>query len=329
MSSSMAVFQNAFYIGNNFNAILYGMVLVLYFKTIRTMIRSRHKQARSDRFFFVFSTALVCLNTIFVATEAVFGQEMWVVHADYPGGQDAYLNDYAAVWYQTLGTAASIVLNLLSDGLMIYRCWIVWGNIYIVAFPILLYLGAFSVGIVQLIASGIPGSNYFQGVAHNLGVAYTSSVISLNVIVTSLMCVRIYRAGRRIAGLVGAEVGRDYVTATAIIVESALLYTVTGVAYLVAFATQSQTSVFFLSLYVMMTCIAPQMIILRVITGRGWTRDRSAMTGTDLEFTKTAHATTTGHIEFSGESVEKHMELVITETRSSPSGSEVDIADAV
>ena len=104
---------------------------------------------------------------------------------------------------------------------------------------------------MQLIASGIPGSNYFQGVAQNLGVAYTSSVISLNVIVTSLMCVRIYRAGRHIAGLVGAEVGRDYVTATAIIVESALLYTVTGVAYLVAYALESELDIFFLSIYVM------------------------------------------------------------------------------
>ncbi|KAJ2968231.1 hypothetical protein NUW54_g13280 [Trametes sanguinea] len=105
MADSMALFQNAYYIGNNFNAILYGIGLVLYYQIVRIMLNPKHKQARSDKFFLFFSTALLCLNTVFVATEAVFGEEMWIVNANYPGGQDAYLDDFASVWYQTLGTA--------------------------------------------------------------------------------------------------------------------------------------------------------------------------------------------------------------------------------
>ena len=66
-----------------------------------------------------FSTAMLCLITIYMSTEAVFGQEMWIVHADYPGGQDAYLGDFVNVWYQTLGTAASILQNFLSDALLV------------------------------------------------------------------------------------------------------------------------------------------------------------------------------------------------------------------
>lgn len=98
------------------------MELVLYSMTVRAMFGTKAKQTRSSRsnaFFLFFSTALLCLNTVFVATEAVFGEEMWIVNKDYPGGQDAYLNDFAAVWYQTFGTAASIALNLLSDGLLV------------------------------------------------------------------------------------------------------------------------------------------------------------------------------------------------------------------
>ncbi|KAI9066056.1 hypothetical protein FKP32DRAFT_1674315 [Trametes sanguinea] len=291
MADSMALFQNAYYIGNNFNAILYGIGLVLYYKIIRIMLNPKHKQARSDKFFLFFSTALLCLNTVFVATEAVFGEEMWIVNANYPGGQDAYLDDFASVWYQTLGTAASIVLNLLSDGLLIYRCWVVWDDVRVVIFPIVLYMGAFSVGIAQLYESGRPHANYFAGLAQNLGIAYTSSVISLNIIVTSLICGRIYYAGRRCARTLGVNVGSDYMGAVSMIVESALLYTLFGIAYLISFALQSQVNILFLSLYVMMTCIAPQMIILRVVSGRAWTRDKSAMTGTNIEFTKTAHGT--------------------------------------
>ena len=74
---------------------------------------------RSDIVFALFSAVTLLLNTIYFATELVFGQEMWISNAQYPGGQAAYLADYSAVWYQTLGTSASIVLNLLSDALLV------------------------------------------------------------------------------------------------------------------------------------------------------------------------------------------------------------------
>ena len=142
MADSLAVFQNAFYIGNNFNAILYGnphlplatlnptltlasafirlgVELVLYFTTVRVILSRKRKHAPTDKYFLLFSTVLLLLNTVFVATEAVFGEEMWIVNANYPGGMDAYLGDNASVWYQTFGTAASIVLNLCSDGLLV------------------------------------------------------------------------------------------------------------------------------------------------------------------------------------------------------------------
>lgn len=83
--------------------------------------------------------------------------------------------------------------------------------------------------------------------------SYTSCVISLNLIVSGLICGRIVYKGRTIARHIGFDVGRDYVTAAAILVESAALYALTGVAYVVAFALNSQLEIFFLSVYVMMT----------------------------------------------------------------------------
>lgn len=94
-----------------------GIELILYGMTMKVLLKNKRK-TRSDKFFMFFSSALLVLITIFVATEAVFGEEMWIVNANYPGGQAAYLGAYAAVWYQTLGTASSFVLNLLADGLM-------------------------------------------------------------------------------------------------------------------------------------------------------------------------------------------------------------------
>ena len=95
------------------------MQLVVYFLTVRVMLSRKHKHAPSDKFFLLFTTIILLLNTVFVATEAAFGEEMWIVHVDYPGGSGQYLADHAAVWYETLGSAASIALNLMSDGLLV------------------------------------------------------------------------------------------------------------------------------------------------------------------------------------------------------------------
>lgn len=139
MQDPNAVFQNCFYVGNTFNAMLYGpsvpalcacehylppacigVELMLYFASTTIILRNKDpRNAKSFRLFLYLSTGLLLMITIYVAVQAVFGQEMWIVHADYPGGSGAYLADNAAVWYQTLGSAASIVLNLMSDGLLV------------------------------------------------------------------------------------------------------------------------------------------------------------------------------------------------------------------
>ena len=106
-----------------------GIELVFYVKTVQALLRADRKNARTNRFFVIFSTALFFLITIFVAVQAVFGQEMWIVNAGFEGGSAAYLAAYASVWYQTMGTTASIMLQLMSDALLVGRVYPeAWAN---------------------------------------------------------------------------------------------------------------------------------------------------------------------------------------------------------
>ena len=98
-----------------------GVELVLYVQTMQALLRRDSKHPRTNRFFAIFSTVLLFLITIFVAVQAVFGEEMWIVNADFEGGSAAYLETHASVWYQTWGTAASIALQLMSDALLVSR----------------------------------------------------------------------------------------------------------------------------------------------------------------------------------------------------------------
>jgi hypothetical protein len=119
MSSSGPVFQNAVYVGINLQDILYGMELVLYLQTMHVLLSSEARRKKSDVFYAIFSTVMLLLITIWVSTQAIFGEKMWLVDAGFPGGPDAYWASNASIWYMDLGTTAITVLQLMTDGLMV------------------------------------------------------------------------------------------------------------------------------------------------------------------------------------------------------------------
>ncbi|RDX40715.1 hypothetical protein OH76DRAFT_307773 [Lentinus brumalis] len=278
---------NAYYLAVNFNAILYGAELVIYGLTMQALFKHRKAWTRTDKFYMAFSTAMLCLITIYMSTEAVFGQEMWVVNADFPGGALAWFAKNADVWYQTLGTASSVFLNMLSDALLIYRVFVVWTDYRVIAFPCLLYVASIALGILELYLSGKPNADFFVGKAMQLGTAYWASTISLNVIATLIICGRLTYLGRAIEAarnVKGGKAAVRYTGTVSMVVESALPYSMAGLAFLVSFGIGSDLSVMFGAFYGLFSCISPQLIIMRIVSGTAWTRNRTAETVSGLEF---------------------------------------------
>ncbi|KAL1941534.1 hypothetical protein VTO73DRAFT_6973 [Trametes versicolor] len=281
-----ALFQNSYYVLNNINAILYGIELVMCFMIVRHVAGNRQR-TRADKLLIAFSTVLLVLNTIYYTTQTYFGQQMWIVHADYPGGMDAYLAANVAVWYQTWGTATVTVSNLMADALMMYRVYVIWDNASVVVIPALIWLGSFRVsihdflyhltsrslatgsGIGLLIESGRPDGNYYAGTATKFVTAWNALIISFNVITTSLICGRILYIGR----------------------QSALPFTLGSMAYVVAYSIGSDLAIAFLC-HAMFTTISPQLIALRVLERRAWGKESTPAFLTTINFSDRTKETT-------------------------------------
>ncbi|KAH9914375.1 uncharacterized protein BXZ73DRAFT_55032 [Epithele typhae] len=262
------IFQNGWYVGNNFNAILYGVELVFYFATVKIILdaRKQGRFGRSDKIFLLLSTFLLAMVTAFLIVQAIFGEEMWVVNEFYPGGTAQYFADHSAVWYETFGSAAAVAMNLASDAFLIHRTYVVWGlRPSVILFPCFLWLGTAALGIATCVISGQPNSDFFLGLSSRVALSYSAVSIAMNVTCTCLICGRIMWASRR----VGDPLARAYSGPMAMIVESMLPYALFGVAYLVTLGLNHPLEILFLSFYVMFMCISPQMIILRLLMGRG------------------------------------------------------------
>ena len=136
-----------------------GVELLLYFKTIHILLSNRGARRKSNLFYALFSSMMVFSITVWVATQALFGQKMWLLEADFPGGPDAYWSANIWVWYMDWGTTAVILLQLMTDGLMvehsrachnvcsfgcfqIYRCRIIWNSKRAIVVPVLLWLAS-------------------------------------------------------------------------------------------------------------------------------------------------------------------------------------------
>ncbi|KAH9943351.1 uncharacterized protein BXZ73DRAFT_40076 [Epithele typhae] len=271
------LFLRAYYIVNFIDAVLFGIALALYY-SVAMAVHHLHPRTRSDKFLFLFSTVLIILSTMMWIPQTYFGERMFVVHADYPGGIQVYWTLNQGVWYHILGTTACIMSNLMSDALLAYRCYVVWNGIRAVIIPALLWIVSFASGIGILYGYGRPGGSYFHGIAPSFVNTYTASTFAFNVIVTGLICYRIVSAWLALcrAGVSNDEDARTYTSAMAIIVESALPFTIVSFTYLVAYAVDAEIAYVF-SFYIMFTVISPLMIAHRVFQRRAWTRSSGSL----------------------------------------------------
>lgn len=134
-----------------------GIELLLYFKTVRILLSNRGARRKPNVFYALFSSMMVLLITVWVATQAIFGQKMWLLDSDFPGGPYAYWKTNLSVWYMDWSTAGVISLQLMTDALMvrrtqgwwnvfslgwfqIYRCRIIWDSRRVVVVPVVLWL---------------------------------------------------------------------------------------------------------------------------------------------------------------------------------------------
>ena len=82
------------------------------------LARRRHPH-KSDIFYAVFSTVMLVLITIWVAALATFGQKMWLLDRNYPGGPMAYHTANSSSLYMDFGRMALIILQQMTDALTV------------------------------------------------------------------------------------------------------------------------------------------------------------------------------------------------------------------
>lgn len=296
-TSALSEFEHAYYIGNYLSGILYGVALVMYIMIMRSLLGGKNANfPRVNRFFAVYSTVLILLLTIDISCNAIWGEQMWITFRNGPGGVPGFIVAQTSVWYETLGSASGVAIIFMGDALLLYRLFIIYGSKYIVILlPSIAYLAAFSLAIIELVLAGRPGGNFFGGRTLNFGTPYYAIMISLNMIVTLLICLRLFQHKKTLGGALGKEQAKMYTSVASMLIESAAPCSLLGIMFLVPYARGDGVAIAFGQVWAKLTCISPQLIILRVVTGRAWSKEVVTQARSDAVFrTKPTHNLTSG-----------------------------------
>ncbi|KAJ7482630.1 hypothetical protein FB451DRAFT_1029873 [Mycena latifolia] len=265
--------ERSWYVGNAFFAIIYGIQISMYFQSVY-YLKTGEGSRRVKIFYIGFSSALTALTTISLACNLYYGQAMWIEHRDVDGGPAVFFTTNIAIWYNTLGTAADVTANVLGDGLMLYRCHVFWGHSRLaMVSPVLLYLGSIAMAITTTIQSGLPGGDFFNGITVNFGIPWLVLTIVFNILVTVMIAGRLLSVQATVNKAVGWPMTKKYTGRLAILVESAMPFTLLGIGYLVTYIRGAPESLSFADIWGCFVSLSPQAIILRVAMGGAWTKE--------------------------------------------------------
>ncbi|KAJ7228073.1 hypothetical protein C8J57DRAFT_1583587, partial [Mycena rebaudengoi] len=111
--------------------------------------------------------------------------------------------------------------SAIADGIIIYRCYVIWGNNWRpVAFPAFAYACTLVGGVLGIIP--LSGTS-----AHVATAACMTTIFFTNVLAASLAAGRIWYLSRRIARFLGKNSRKKSMDLTAILLESGLIYPAT------------------------------------------------------------------------------------------------------
>ncbi|KAF7350804.1 hypothetical protein MSAN_01642000 [Mycena sanguinolenta] len=144
--------------------------------------------------------------------------------------------------------------NFIADGLVIYRCYVVWNNnVWVTILPIMLLITTTVYGVIVSFSFTLPFDPFY------------ALSLATNVLVTVLTVGRIWWISRYSRAYLKTAEQRRYASVIAILVESGALYSATVLASMIILSTPSVTIVFepIYQMQIQIMGIAPTLIIVR------------------------------------------------------------------
>lgn len=236
---SNAVFAGAAFASTLVGTILYGVIIVLFFQCTVTLFNPVNRKKGVRWGLVAHNVAVFSLATISEAMSLVGFSYLFIdVRDRYKPHEWSFVSQNMTFDYvlSTISSSTFQLIQWLIDGLLLYRCSVIYGmNYWVIAIPFLMYLTSLATGAIFIIDVF---SDYFRvpwgfsltwlAFRWDFQLTYYLISLSLNVLLTFMIAGRLILHNRSFQRVMGALPGMGglYRTIVAALIESCALYTV-------------------------------------------------------------------------------------------------------
>jgi len=216
--------------------------------------------------------AMFSFVTIYTAMNLNLQSISYIDNREFPGNDDVPPGPLGYQWLihnsglSIVPNFMFILNNWLADGLLLYRCLGIYSmNLKVVAFPFLVLLGSFAMGLRFIYQTAQP-HGVWNMLPSNISLPYFAISTALNVILTLVLLARFLMYGRNIRTSTGAtsKITGWYKAALTILIESCGLYAVNSLLFIIPWGMGSYVANIFLPILAQVQVIAPFLIIVRL-----------------------------------------------------------------
>ncbi|KAJ3775952.1 hypothetical protein FB446DRAFT_785541 [Lentinula raphanica] len=296
MTDSLGI-SEAQILGLFLSSVFWGMLLITFVQVMKCFLwdneRERFKSAsKINWFMLIVALLLMTLSTLNVALELLHCIEAFILYTG-PGGSNAKFTRLKD-WVNILNTTCNIPLGkVISDGVLIYRCWAVCNHsISIIIFPILLWMGYLALAIFVIYMEVSAGNTQLlltggvsRMITASITAACTMSLVN-NIITTGMIVYRIRDVDRSNVlhgnqghgstipgndGLFGRTKRRrtKLQNVIRIVIESGMMYTTIALITFITFVVGSNSFYATSDVELQILSIAFNLIIIRISTRPG------------------------------------------------------------
>jgi len=286
----MIMFETTALASDFLNAILFGMTFIIYLACMRVLWRdkagrssgtgSTHRRSLHQYVLMGYMSLVISFMLILMVITHYVEQLAYVNFRNFPMGVFGYYNATSNSAINVVSIFMFVFSNIFSDVLLLWRCRVVWkaslGNgyyNYVMIFPTLVALASISWGLIFAASTADPNAFLTKPWVPKVAIIYFSLTLSLNVILTALISLRIWSYQRTCRESLGEEHCRHYTSLSTMFLESAAAYTIISIGLVATFAIGSPANQIFLALAPGVQTISSFIIIWRVANRRAWADD--------------------------------------------------------
>ncbi|KAJ6493957.1 hypothetical protein C8R47DRAFT_974892 [Mycena vitilis] len=241
-----------------------GFSVLMFAATIWVLVMRKPNGKINHRMVTV-ASLLLLLSTLHI------GCDIWriytgfiVVHDTYPGGPMAWFSNERDPSFLFKNVIYSIQ-TALGDGVVIYRCHMVWRSVPVLVLPVLLWLGVCTtaIGVVYELAQVAPTSDFIYAQRTSQWItAFFWTTFVCNLVASGILAFKLWTIDKSVQSM---RLGKSMIKPVlATIIDAGALYSATVLMAIVGFTLKSNVQYIMLDIIIPVISIVFYMVILRV-----------------------------------------------------------------